>query len=133
MYGVGRWLFIGGIFLVGACAVSLAQWDTNRRTPRRDRQARIDRLTDALKEAVGAIEAIQVEMEEGHQSLAELERRVEVSRELAKLSDPQAEAVRAILSDQLEDEGRRTFRRDIILGSVFFLLGLGASRILGAG
>ena len=130
----GRLLVFLATTVIGALGmVSIVQWIEHRRFTRGDRHERIRRLTRNLRAAVTAVDALRAEVEQGQEALEVLERRVEVSRELAKLSDPQADAVRALLSDQLETEGRRTFRRDVILGTVFFLLGVGTSRIFGGG
>lgn len=132
--GFGRLLvFLSTAVITATGAFSIVQWIEHRRFTRGDRRERIRRLTRNLRAAVTAVDALRAEVEQGQEALEVLERRVEVSRELAKLSDPQADAVRALLSDQLEMEGRRTFRRDVILGTVFFLLGVGTSRLLGGG
>lgn len=114
--------------IVGVLAVS--SWGEERRFRGGDRKEVIRRLTENLKHALTAIEAIRFEVEEGERTLSEIEARVSTSRELAELSDSEARAVRKAIEDQFAVEARSNLRRDVVIALVSFGAGLAATVLL---
>ncbi|MGH8969303.1 MAG: hypothetical protein ACRDV1_05085 [Actinomycetes bacterium] len=114
--------------LIGLAAWHEA-WELRRNPESRERQIR--ELTEALSKAMKTVSVIRDEITEGNALLARLERRTNATKQLSQLSEPQAMAVADQLRDELRAEGRRGLVRDVVLGTIFFGVGVAASRLFG--
>lgn len=115
-----------GVLLGFAGIVGVSEWVEMRnvRLGKPSRQLQIKELTGALEKAMRVVGTIKAEVEEGDRLLTELERRSDIAQQLARLDDPQVVAVTEHIRGELRAEGRRSLRRDLALGSAFFLLGV---------
>jgi uncharacterized membrane protein len=116
----GWWLFavLVAIVIVVLAIITLAmRWSSSPE----NRAKRIERLSNALKESMRVISEINREIELGVTRLADLEKQTAVHEELAKLTTPEADAVREALKAELGRERRRSLVRDlgmVALGAV---------------
>ncbi|MFG1817024.1 hypothetical protein ACGFIF_24925 [Kribbella sp. NPDC049174] len=125
-------LIFVGIVLFGGGFATLVFWFEERdlRLHPDSRQRRIAELTSALNKSMATISMIKREIEEGNAMLAELENRAAVTQQLARLEDPQVVAVTEQLRAELKSESRRGLIRDLVLGGVFFAMGVASTLIL---
>lgn len=79
------------------------------------RTKKIERLTQALKEAAQAIAQISAEMEDGERRLRELEQQTSIQQQLANLTGSQSAAIREALKGELSRERRRSLMRDLVM------------------
>jgi ABC-type multidrug transport system fused ATPase/permease subunit len=99
----------------------------NRRPNPNTRSQRVARLTTALDEAVGTIEGIRREVEEGHALLAQLQSDTEVNRQLSDMSKEQSDAVWKTAAEIIRAENRRQMpvnvATQLVVGIVVALVG----------
>jgi flagellar biosynthesis/type III secretory pathway M-ring protein FliF/YscJ len=95
-------------------------------------QARADRLSRVLREAVDVIEEFRAEIAQGQQTADRLQEDIERYKELAKLGQEDVEAVARILRTELEEESGRSFRRDLLMNGGFLVVGVGLTILVTA-
>jgi hypothetical protein len=84
---------------------------------------RVAQLSGSLAVAVRQISDIEQEIQARQALVLRLRADVRRNRELIQVSETHAEAVAQVLRGELVRVERRTARRDILLGAVYFLLG----------
>jgi ABC-type multidrug transport system fused ATPase/permease subunit len=101
-----------------------------RRTAGKDQRAeRIATLTQALNEAMQTISAIQSEVQEGQRILDSLEGEISTNRNLARLSENEAGAVKELVRGEFRRERLPAGWIQLLIAVVIFGLGILASAI----
>ena len=123
----------GGIAFTVLGGIGFGIWTQERdlRLNPDSRQQRIQELTSALQRSMGTLEMIKREIEDGNALLDELENRAKVTQELSRLDDRQVIAVTEQIRAELRAEGRRGLLRDVLLGIIWFGLGVVVALLLG--
>jgi len=122
-------LLAGALILASLAAFVLPvhEW-AGERVQSELRSERIDKLASALKDASALVAAIERDISVGTQRVSELQTDIDTNRQLSELSAKEVEAVKAALQQTTSAE--RTF--NVVLGLVFFILGIGASIVVAA-
>ncbi len=102
----------------------LGEWIDRSKWRREDRAQRIESLTTSLKDALSLIDTIREEIEEGEEALRKIQTRAAYAKEIAKLTEEEAAAVRSVLRDEFRIQGRSSLNRNIVLSGLFFCLGV---------
>jgi hypothetical protein len=105
-------------------------WSEQRRWRAGDRKGRITKLTTSLQDALSLIDSIRRDIEDRQETLRQLESRATYQREVSKLTEVEATAVRSLLQDELHRQERTSFIRSVLLGAFFFGLGVAASVLI---
>lgn len=87
-------------------------------------EQQITHLTSSLRDATRLIERIEGDIKERHIFASKLQQEVETYSNLAKLKQPEIEAVANLVRGELHKERRRSFWENAALGFFFFLLGV---------
>ncbi len=124
---------IGLATVAGAVLTVLLQLiDRLQKNKRRQEtiEDRINALTSSLQEASKVISQIEEEIGDRQQLAEKLRNDIETAKKVAGLHKGEVEAVAQVFRGELRSEGRRGTLREVIISSVFFVLGLVASYFL---
>jgi ABC-type multidrug transport system fused ATPase/permease subunit len=88
------------------------------------RSQRIERLNDALGEAMQTIEGIRAEVEENEHLLRRLQQQKEIDEELANLNESEARAVNAAIAVALRNDRRRGIPLTVLVNLGCGLVGI---------
>jgi TolA-binding protein len=90
-------------------------------------EARITKLTTALKESSSLVTEVEEEIESRQKLVAELQKDAENYERLISLNKEQVDAVAQLLQGELRKEGNKSFWKAVAVNSLFFILGAGFS------
>lgn len=116
-------------------ALISALWDWLRK--KSEKQAvektseKIDRLSNTLKDAGKEIEKLEREIKSKSKRVAELDGLSKRLNSLASLRDEQVEAIKKELKSTLKESNRMNRMWTIVIGALWFVLGLVARGFLG--
>ncbi len=93
-------------------------------------EQRIARLTTALSEAVTLISSIEAEINRRKALVTQLQSDIDTYNQVVSLKASEVEAVSQMLRGELKRSSAVALTQNIILGVVFFALGVGATVLL---
>lgn len=93
-------------------------------------EQRIKRLSGSLIEATNLIGQIEQEINNRRVLVEKLENDIEIYDQIVRLKQSEVEAVTQVLRKELRTESDRSFRRAVVVNSLFFVLGAAFSFIL---
>ena len=114
-----------GAVLVLAIAAEII-WRAHKKRKRRDKNdiaAKIKSISDSLHKSAVELDDMQKQIKERIAFVEELSEKARQATEIASLSKKQISAVNDILSNNLKQEGRRSFWEGVLVNFVFFVLG----------
>jgi chromosome segregation ATPase len=123
--------------VTAAIASLIAQYINYRRHKRREEQTventsqKIDRLSNILQEASSEIEKLEEEIRTKSKKVQELDRLSKRLDSLASLREEQAQAIKDELKSTLKESNRMNRVWTILIGALWFILGLIARGFLG--
>lgn len=105
--------------------ISLEEYATDRFIEE-NLERRIDNLAESLKKSTKSLNEIIKEVE----SRKELATKLQIEIEAAKLKTPEIEAVSQLIRNELIKERKNTLWQNIIVGAIFFILGVILTKLL---
>ena len=95
-----------------------------------DITARIKEISEVLNNSVQELSDIQQKLEQRVQVVEKLKNEAENAEAIIELNANQVKAVREVLNNELQKEGRKSFWQGVAINFLFFVLGAIASYIV---
>lgn len=115
---------------VGILMTSLAVWWTSKlRTPpsQQTLEGRLEELSRIIRTSGRLLEQVEAELKAREVTAARLKVEAETAQQITRLTQAEREAVARLLRSEVTEESRRSFRKNLVTGGLFFLGGVGAT------
>ena len=95
----------------------------NKDDKRETIEERVKNLSNSLLEATKVINQIEEEIEDRKNLAKKLQKDIKTYNQLKKLNQSQVEAITQVLRNEIQNEAKHSFKRNVIVNFVFFMLG----------